>query len=78
MMDSNADADAREHFRDDDMTDIVVADSFSIDFCQHGYGQISLFHDGEKRPFAVVHFGPDATFDMAGFFAIAAKCEGSA
>lgn len=71
--------DAREdQDEDEDHIDIVVADSFTVDFCEHGYGQIGFWHEGEKRPFAIAYFKPESTPDLARLFADAMKVEGHA
>jgi len=66
------------HTHDEDHIDVVVADSFTVDFCEHGYGQIGFWINGEKRPFAVAYFPPHAVPDLARLFAEAVKPMGHA
>lgn len=61
-----------------DVAEIVVADSFTIGFCKHGYGHIGFWMDGEKQPFAVAYFGPDNTPELARAFFQAVQPEGHA
>lgn len=56
----------------------MIASSFTIDFCDHGYGLLSLFMEGEEEPFAVAYFAPGSTIDLAHYFASNVRVEGSA
>ena len=66
----------REHF--EDHIDVVVADSFTVTFCEHGYGQIGFWIEGEKQPFAVAYFSPADTPEIARVFIDAIKPAGNA
>lgn len=63
---------------DDDDVDIVRADSFTVDFCEHGYGEIAFWFEGEDRPFAIAYFTPSAVIDLARVFTEAIKPVGNA
>lgn len=66
------------HEHEHDETGIMVADHYTVDFCEHGYGQIAFFHKDAKQPFAVAYFGPSAMFDMANIFVDAIETKGNA
>ncbi len=59
-------------------TAALIADSFEVNFCEHGHGRLAFFRDGEADPFAIAYFGPGAVIDMARLFADAMKVEGHA
>ena len=68
----------REPHFDDEARDTVVADSFTVDFCEHGYGRLAFWHDGERHPFAVAYFEPNATIQFAAMLADNIRTEGRA
>ena len=63
---------------EEDHIDVVVADLFTVDFCEQGYGQIGFWIEGEKRPFAIAYFPPNSVPDLARLFAEAIKPMGHA
>jgi hypothetical protein len=55
-----------------------MADSFTVDICEHGFGMLALWKDGANHPFAVAQFGPSAIAEIAAVFAQAMQVEGHA
>lgn len=49
----------------DDDHDTVVADSFTIRSFDPEHGQISLWLDGDKTPFAIAYFTADSAIQIA-------------
>jgi len=58
--------------------DTVVADSFTVEACRHGYGQIGFWLEGSNRPFAVAYFSPDTIPAIVRMFIEALPVKGHA